>query len=384
MVKMIWFIIVLCLFSNGVLAADPTVNTDTGKKKTTQKIQQVTREKSIDLEKSKSDRSLDEIEKLKSRSFNTDYLQQYTNRAETQAVMLFEPLVTAIERGNVKTGDNKVADIIRRCGLYSYPHPTATSLFILPVNGAILHIGNSQTNVGVDPIHNYGGSAVTVQTPPGYPLYVTIKGEGLYKYHEAMEKKPQRFAPPSEALRCYIAYGYVLSETIKEMAGEAVGVKKLDPAKGKVADTYFLLESLEAVAGKALVAVMTDPTTLTKINFYTEQLLEGGCVLPTLAALNVGKFSWSCGGIDVDPSTGLAKRNGTPYFGENTFMGTSAVFAQVDALAMTTSSSLSDLERKSAAKEVNTLASTRLSKRKGQDSAVSTDNTIDSAAGIGK
>jgi hypothetical protein len=77
------------LFSNGILAADPTVNTDTGKKKTTQQTQQVTREKSIDLEKSKSDRSLDEIEKLKSRSFNTDYLQQYTNRAETQAVMLF-------------------------------------------------------------------------------------------------------------------------------------------------------------------------------------------------------------------------------------------------------------------------------------------------------
>jgi hypothetical protein len=73
-----------------------------------------------------------------------------------------------------------------------------------------------------------------------------------------------------------------------------------------------------------------------------------------------------------------------PNFGEITFMGTSAVFAQAYALAMTTSNNLSDFERKSASKEVNTLASTKLNKRNGQYSAVSTDNTIDSATGIGK
>lgn len=375
-------VLMLALVAASVQASDPTVSTDTGRSKTSEKSQQISREKAIDLENSSSDRTAKAVENLKSRTFNTEFLNQYTSRSDTQAAILFEPLVSAIERGEVNMGTNKVADLFRRCGLYSYPHPVASSLFIRPMSGVKLRIGSMETNVGVNPAKNYGVAHTSLETPAGAPLHVAISDQSLYRYSQEMENKPQRFAPPSEAMRCYMGYSYVLSETIKEIANQAIGRKKPNAKKGEKSQTFFLIESLEAMAAKALVAVISDPTTLDQVDNKTKQIVDGGCVLPTLAALNSGNFVWSCGGVDIDPSKGIAKRSGTPYFGENTFMGVSALFAQVDAVAMSSGLSQSDVERNSKVKELAKAKSTRLSKRKGQSSGISTGDTMGSGSGV--
>lgn len=361
-------ILLWTLLAYGAHGAEPTVSTDTGRNKTTEDSTQISREKAIDLQRSSADREAKALESIKARTFSTDYLSQYTSRADTQAAIVFEPIVSAIERGEVDMGNNKVADLFRRCGLYSYPHPAVTALF-LERNGGYQNR-----------VKNYGVPGVYVDAPPSMPLHVSVSGQSLYQYHPEMENKPQRFAPPSEAMRCYIGYSYVLSETIKEMASQAIGQKK--PNKGESAQSYFVLDSLEQLASRALVSVIADPVVIESIEQRTEQVLDGGCMLPTLAALNSGNFVWSCGGVDVDPSKGLAKRSGTPYFGENTFMGVSAMFAQVDAVALSQGISQSDMKRYSKVKETAKGKSTRLSKRRSQGSGTSASETIGSGSGV--
>lgn len=353
--------LLLACFSLNLYAAEPQVSTDTGRNKTTEDSEQISREKAIDLQRSATDRTADALDRMRARTFSTDLLKQYSSRADTQAAVLFEPLVSSIERGEVDMGENPVADLFRRCGLYSYPHPSPSALFA----------GSKEE------INAYGNRWLT--PPQGTPTHVAVTGKALYEYDPQMEKKPQRFATAAESLRCYMGYSYVLSETIKEMAGQSIGSQQ---NKGKDSQTYFMADSLEQIAALGLVSVIADPEAMKAINQLTEQALAGGCMLPTLAALNSGNFTWSCGGIDVDPGKGLAKRSGTPYFGENTFMGVSAVFAQVDAFAMTKGLSDSDIERHSELKEIAQARSTRLSKKRGQSSAVSSGDTVGAGAGV--
>lgn len=355
--------LVLACFSLNLYAAEPQVSTDTGRSKTTEDSEQINREKAIDLQRSATDSTADALDKMKARTFSTDLLKQYSARADTQAAILFEPLVSAIERGEVSMGDNPVVDLFRRCGLYSYPHPSPSALFLRPEGE----------------INSYGSR--TLEPPAGTPLHVAVTGSALYQYHPQMEMKPQRFATPAESLRCYMGYSYVLSETIKEMAGQSLGAQQ---HKGRESRTYFMADSLEQIASLGLVSVVADPETMPTINELTEQALAGGCMLPTLAALNSANFTWSCGGIDVDPGKGLAKRSGTPYFGENTFMGVSAVFAQVDAFAMTKGMSDSDIERHSEIKEIAQARSTRLSKKRGQSTTISSGDTVGAGSGVGQ
>jgi hypothetical protein len=354
-------LVLLLCFSMPLYAAEPQVSTDTGRQKSTEDSQQISREKAIDLQRSAKDSTADAIDKMRARTYSTDLLKQFTSRADTQAAVLFEQLVSAIERGEVDMGENPVSDLFRRCGLYSYPHPSPSALFI----------GSEEE------INAYGNRWLT--PPQGTPTHVSVSGNALYKYHPQMELKPQRFATPAAALRCYMGYSYVLSETIKEMASQSIGSQK---HKGKDSQTYFVLDSLERLTARALVAVIADPDTMGKIDRLTEQTLAGGCMLPTLAALNSGNYTWTCGGIDVDPSKGLAKRSGTPYFGENTFMGTSALFAQVDAYAMTQGLSDSDIKRHSKMKEIAKARSTRLSKKRGQSSSVSSGESLGTGSGV--
>lgn len=363
MEKMINKLILLALvcFSLSVYAAEPQVSTDTGRNKTTEDSEQVSREKSIDLQRSATDSSADTIDQMRARTFSTDLLKQYTSRADTQAAVLFTPLMSAIEMGEVDMGEQPVADLFRRCGLYSYQHPIPSTLFL----------GSPEE------INAYGNRMLT--PPQGTPLHVAVTGGDLYKYNRQMEDKPQRFSTAAEAMRCYMGYSYVLGETIKEVAGQSIGSQK---NKGEESQTYFVLDSLEQLTARALVAVMADPSTMGNINQLTDQALAGGCMLPTLAALNAGNYTWSCGGIDVDPSKGLAKRSGTPYFGENTFMGVTAVFAQVDAYALTQGLSDSDIKRHSQVKEIAQARSTRLSKKRGQSSAVSSGETVGAGSGV--
>lgn len=334
-------------------------------KKTTENTQEVTREKAINLERSTSDRTADAIEKIKARTFSTDYLKQYTSRADTQAAVLLTPFVTALERGELDIGKHKVVDLFRRCGLYTYPHPIPSALFLQsgPFNFRSV----------------YGTPGVALEVPPGTPLHVSVSGEKLYEYHPDMEKKPQRFAPASEALRCYMGYSYVMSEAIKEMAAESIGTK---PQANGSAQAYFVMESLEWLAARALGAVIADPRTIINIDEMTKQTLAGSCMLPTIAALNQGNFLWSCGGVDIDPNKGMAKQSGTPYFGDNTFMGVSAVFAQVDSVALTNGLSRADMERYSKVSELAQAKSTRLSKRRGQATGTGTADTISAGSGV--
>lgn len=357
--------ILLLLIAAPVWAADPDVTSGADQKKTTENTQEVTREKNISLERSASDKTADAIEKIKQRTFSTDYLKEYTSRADTQGAVVLIPFITALERGELDIGKHKVVDLFRRCGLYTYPHPIPSALFLSKGSFNFKNL--------------YGTPGVITEVAPGTPLHISVSGADLYKYDPEMERKPQRFAPASEALRCYMGYGYVMSETIKEMAAESIGTK---PQTNGSAQTFFVMESLEKLAARALVAVIADPKTITTIDEMTKQKLAGSCMLPTIAALNQGNFLWSCGGIEIDPTTGMAKQSGTPYFGDNTFLGVSAVFAQVDSVALTNGLSRADMERYSKVNELAQAKSTRLSKRRGQAMGTGTADTVSAGSGV--
>ena len=340
--KLAVVMVVFLSLSLVVESAEPTVKNDANRSKTTEKNKALNREKAIDIQQMQSNRKAKAVDEITSRVFSNEVLNQFTIRRDTQASVVLVPLVAAIERGEVNMGNNPISNTIQRCGLYSYPHPSPAYMF---------------TRKEQIVAYQYG---IAKQVPvPGTPTHIAVTGNLLYKYMEVMDSKPQRFSPASEAVKCYITYGVLMAESIKEMVGLSVGEKQ-SPRKAK---TYFLADNVEQVAARSLMAVIADPLTNQTVNQTTENILAGGCMLPTLVAINSGDFTWACGGIDFNPAVGMAKRSGTPYFGENTFMGVSASFSQVDALAMVNNMSNSDISRVSTIKEKGDSSSTRMSKR---------------------
>jgi len=344
-----------------ILAAEPTVNTGTGRDKTTDKKGELSRERAIDLSKTRTNTDTDAVEKIHSRMFASELLSQYTNKTDTQGIMLLRPFVAALELGQADFGVHPVADTFRRCGLFSYMPPL----------------------VSATP-HSVSRPGLAISAAPGSAKRIAVFGNALDninqdgRYVADSQELTRRFASPRAAVQCYMTYAYILSEATKEMASQAVGEKR----NPKGASVYFLADALDRTAARALVAVIADPTTPEKITRLVESNLQAGCMLPTVAAHEGGDFSWSCGSLEVDPDLNTVKAGGVIYFGENTFLGVSALFSQVDAVALTSNLSDADIQRKSKAKEIASASEARLSKHRALTSGTTSTRKTTAESGV--
>lgn len=241
--------------------------------------------------------------------------------AEKTATSLFLPMLQQIERREVKTGDNPIANLFQACRFFTSAQPVPSTIAF-----EADHIGQYR---------NWLTNRSTVSFEPNLKTpRASVSGDVVWRDHPLYHQNIRyNMAPARTLARCYFGYGVTVAEAMNNMARQAVNVGRSPLGDEKV---VYMKGNLEDLAASALVEAMRSQKVASDIEQYTMRTTSGGCMLPTIYGMISSQYDWSCGGLKVDPSATTATLGGMEVIGNNTFMGHKVSFAQVGGATQTT------------------------------------------------
>lgn len=315
-----WAIVFSALMGIAAGANAASVGTETREGTDTKQGQTIENSQNIQLRKGNSKRNVTGSDRRAAEERAREKRQTDDISAEFQGGALFIPMLQEIERGQVDTGGNKVAELIQDCGFFTVGQATVAAIEPTPEILSYLS-GGQVVNISVQ-----GGNALARVRVSG--AYITKRFDWYSRVTAFVLDSPRNLA------RCYFAYGLTVRNAMRNLA-QGAQVRET-PLREKV---VLVRGDLQERAAAALVTALRSRGLLEEIERNTLAVTSDDCALPTIFGLMQGNSDWQCGPLSVDPKQVQATLGNMAVLGENQFMGQRLTFAQVTGQSVTARSS---------------------------------------------
>ncbi len=349
----------ILMFSEGVLSADPSssVSSKGDRSKGNSISSDLSREKNMSLIDSYTNSEIKAIENISTKIFSKSKAKQFSFSNNLPASVLITPFITAIERGELDVHNKLAISFFRQCALYTSAPPTPNAVY-------------------------YGLNQVPKKHRWVEPLH-----KAPFKFVKGLPAHPSTAQPIAEILGvrsasiynasfCYAFYGEFLKNVVEEMASYSI----YSESKRGFYNNYVLNDLNHLVASS--IIKLLDNKSIVDFAKQTARIAENtGCSLPSLQGLQDNNLSWRCGGLSFDSNSNQMDLSGTTLLGDNTFGGVTAVFSQIDSVALAQDLLKANASSTVKSKDTSKAKSISLAKKITKIAGVSSDKSRSGSAG---